>query len=323
MTKVTRRLGQISDIDLRLLKIFCSVVENGGISAAEISLGISRSTISTHLREIETRLNVVLCQRGRSGFRLTPPGQEIYRYTVEFLSELERFRQRLNGVDDTVSGKLSIGMVDNLIWENNPALLATFADFARQGSAVDLSVRLLSPDEVERGLMEQKLDIGILTALHTLPSLSYVELYQEANYLYCGPGHELYALPDSQITEERLKRASYVNKGYVVTEFMEETERRMNVKATAYDVESIAFLILSGEYIGFLPERYANVWIERGQMRALLAERYSTQFDVMAATAKGAHPSQPLRVFLDILRKHCPHHAGHSGLVGKGAQFPS
>ncbi len=319
MTKVTRRLGQISDIDLRLLKIFCSVVENGGVSAAEISLGISRSTISTHLKDLEARLNIVLCQRGRSGFRLTPQGKEIYGYTVEFLREIERFRQRLNGVNDTVCGSLSIGMVDNVIWENNPALLDTFAEFARQGSEVDLSIRLLSPDEVERGLMEKKLDLGILTALHVLPSLSYEELYQEGNYLYCGVGHELFGLPDQQITEERVKRASYVNKGYVVTEFMEETERRMNVKATAYDVESIAFLILSGQYIGFLPERYAEVWIERGQMRPLLSDRYSTQFDVMAATAKGAHPSDALSMFLGILRKHSRRHARHLGVVGKGA----
>jgi hypothetical protein len=56
MRKLTNKLGQISDIDLRLLKVFCSVVENGGVSPAEVSLGISRSTIGTHLKVLESRL---------------------------------------------------------------------------------------------------------------------------------------------------------------------------------------------------------------------------------------------------------------------------
>ena len=39
-------LAQVSDFDIRLLRIFRSVVECGGFSAAETVLGIGRSAIS-------------------------------------------------------------------------------------------------------------------------------------------------------------------------------------------------------------------------------------------------------------------------------------
>ena len=80
----------------------------------------------------------------------------------------------------------------------------------------------------------------------------------------------------------------------------------MDVRATSYDVESIALLILSGKYIGLLPQSYAENWTRKNEMRPILGDRYSTSFDVMAATAKGAHNSAALAMFLQLLQKHKP-----------------
>ena len=303
MTKLTNKLGQISDIDLRLLKVFCSVVENGGVSAAEISLGISRSTIGTHLKDLESRLGYTVCHRGRSGFRLTPKGKNIYEFTKGFLSEVEKFRRQINSIEEGIAGELTIATVDNIIWEDQDILRKAFAAFATEGAKVDLTVRILSPDEIEKSLLEKKIDLGILTALHILPGLSYEELYSEINFLYCGSMHPLFRMPEGEITDDILRGSPYVNKGYIVTEFLEEANRRLDVRATAYDVESIALLILSGAYVGFLPESYAAYWSDRGEMRAILKDRYSTSFDVMAATSKGAPNSAALESFLSLLRK--------------------
>ena len=60
-------LAQIADLDLKLLKLFKTVVECGGFAAAETELNISRSTISIHMSKLEARLGLSLCQRGRSG----------------------------------------------------------------------------------------------------------------------------------------------------------------------------------------------------------------------------------------------------------------
>ena len=66
---------QVQDVDLRLLRIFVTIVESGGLSAAESRLNIGRSTISTHLSDLEIRLGLKLCKRGRSGFELTDAGR--------------------------------------------------------------------------------------------------------------------------------------------------------------------------------------------------------------------------------------------------------
>ena len=71
------RLGRISDLDLRLLRVFQAVAECRGLAAAELRLGITRSTISTYLADLETRMGVRLCERGRGGFELTEDGQRV------------------------------------------------------------------------------------------------------------------------------------------------------------------------------------------------------------------------------------------------------
>ncbi|KFC50427.1 LysR family transcriptional regulator, partial [Halomonas sp. SUBG004] len=59
----------MSDYDIRLVRIFLkTVVECGGFTAAETTLGISRSAISQHMSDLESRLGFSLCQRGRGGF---------------------------------------------------------------------------------------------------------------------------------------------------------------------------------------------------------------------------------------------------------------
>ena len=53
-------LGQLGDMDLRLLRVFKAVVECGGMSAAELELNIGSSTLSRHMKDLDrksTRLN--------------------------------------------------------------------------------------------------------------------------------------------------------------------------------------------------------------------------------------------------------------------------
>ena len=49
-------LTNLSDIDLKLLRVFVAVAEAQGVSAAQETLLMNQSTISTHLASLETRL---------------------------------------------------------------------------------------------------------------------------------------------------------------------------------------------------------------------------------------------------------------------------
>ena len=53
--------------------------------------------------------------------------------------------------------------------------------------------------------------------------------------------------------------------------------------AQAHQIEGIAFLILSGRFVGYLPVHYASRWTKLGLMRSLLplSYRMSTNIEIV------------------------------------------
>ena len=85
-------LGNVTDNDLRLLRVFRAVVDCGGFAAAELELNINRSTISRHIKDLEIRLGVTLCRRGRGGFSLTSEGETVYASALKMMGAMEEFQ---------------------------------------------------------------------------------------------------------------------------------------------------------------------------------------------------------------------------------------
>lgn len=105
-------LGQLADVDIRLLRVFRMVSDSGGISAAELELNIGRSTISRHIKDLEIRLGVTLCRRGRGGFALTDEGRAVYQATLRLLGALDEFRAEINDVHRRMTGHISLALFE-------------------------------------------------------------------------------------------------------------------------------------------------------------------------------------------------------------------
>src|SRR5574337_424325 len=126
-------LGQLSDMDLRLLQVFKAVVDCGGMAAAELELNIGISAVSRHVKDLETRLGLTLCRRGRAGFALTAEGQHVYDETLRLLAAVDGFRASVHDIHARMGGKLAIALFDKTA--SNPAArihqaIAAFRDQA-------------------------------------------------------------------------------------------------------------------------------------------------------------------------------------------------
>jgi DNA-binding transcriptional LysR family regulator len=288
-------------VEVRLLRIFQTVVHCGGLSAAEIDLGIGRSTISTHIADLEARLGATLCQRGRSGFSLTAHGKKIYEASLRLMSSLDAFRAEANYSPDYMTGALNVGIVDNTVWNPESPLRRVFREFSAMSTDIDLTLYVLSPDELEHRLLDGQLHVGVGPVMHELPGLHYRALFEETNYLYCGHGHPLFERPDSEISTRELFHSGYVKKSYAVDRSVYHDNESMGKRVIGFHIEAFALLVLSGRYIGFLPENYAAYWENRAEMRRLLAGQYAARvrFAAMSARGKSATPAQT--AFVELL----------------------
>ncbi|PCE27294.1 LysR family transcriptional regulator [Burkholderia ubonensis] len=287
-------LTQLRDMDLQLLRLFVTIVESGGFSAAQGRLGMAQSTISTQMAKLETRVGFRLCERGKSGFRLTPKGERVLQSTRRLLQALDTFTRDTQDVSDTLLGELRIGMSERLAPDVVESIARAVGRFRARAPDVLIEMVALPPDELERKLVKDELQlaIGYFSGRHA--GLNYAPLFVEQQALFCGAAHPLFAKPAVGVDD--VAQASTVARLYRMST---PASRLRGLPPTAFseNVDADVVFILSGAHLGFLPDHIAAPWESAGKLRRLLANRMSYAIEFQLATSKNADDNEVLDVF--------------------------
>lgn len=293
----------LDKLDFRLLRMFETIVEAGGFSAAQGELNLSLATISSHIASLETRLGVTLCRRGRSGFQLTPEGRVVYEEVRRLNGTLEQFDAKVRGLRDRLSGSLNIGLVDNTISDATAPLEAVIGEFTDAAPGVSLTIVTRPPQELLRDVIGRQLHLAVASFPRTTLGLVYTDLYFEVQRFYCGRGHPLFDVPDRQIDIGEVRKHNLVARSYWGARDM-KVFAISAPKATVSDMESEARLILSGRYLGYLPEHYARQYVESGRIRSIRPDLFGYRAPFQAAHDPGESTNGVVRLFLKILTAH-------------------
>ncbi len=294
--------GQISNIDIRMLKIFRTVVESNGFSAAEATLNISRSAISITISDLEKRLGFRLCQRGRSGFALTDEGQQVYEAVLRLLASMEDFRAEVNAMQKQLRGKLAIGISDNLVTMPEMTITDALGALRTKSSEIDIRISMLTASEVEKGVLDGRLQVGVVPMTRQLQGLDYLPLYREQMQLYCSDRHPLYKLSADALVHIKLKQYDAVALLSDRTTGMTACYNQLHIAAEATDREGMAFLIHTGQFIGYLPSHYAWQWQRDKRLAALEIKDSEFTLEYAVISRRGARPNRVMETFLQELK---------------------
>lgn len=295
-------LGQVGDYEIKQLKVFKTVVDCGGFSAAETALNIGRSTISLHISNLESRLNLVLCKRGRAGFSLTEEGAIIYDMTVNLLESLDAFRVTVNNLNSSLTGELKLVLSDAISLDPRCSFPELIRAFSEQAPGVQLSTDVASMAEIERMVLNDIADVGFIPCHRQLDGLEYIDLFSDVCRLYISTHHSLTDSDISRLSDEQVQALPLVHAGLKPHESVDELMTGLNLAGRAYFYEGRLAMILSGRYIGFLPEHYAQSYVDEGVITALTPEHRFYKLTMSAIWKKTAQPSKPRELFVQILR---------------------
>ncbi|WP_290702783.1 LysR family transcriptional regulator [Amphritea sp.] len=304
VSKALQSMGKVGDYEIRLLRVFKTVVECGGFSAAEVELNISRSTISVHMSNLEARLKLKLCQRGRSGFSLTEEGLTIYNATRQLFSRLAEFRSTVNALHQQMTGEVRILTSDTISLDERCGMDEVLAEFAALAPDVYISFDTAPLGEIERRVINGDADVGFIPHHRDLEGLNFLLMYKDKSLLYCGDRHPLFNEQDEQLINDTLKECKLVHAGVQTSPESILQLAEMNKAAEAYYYETRATMILSGVYVGFMAEKFAQQWVDRGRMRALLPETRSYNLQVAAISRRSGPLNKPRDLFMELLTQH-------------------
>ena len=173
----------------------------------------------------------------------------------------------------------------------NP-LISTMQKF--QEVAPDVSINLMtgSPNEVERGIIDGKLHIGIIPDYQRHPSLDYFTLYDEDVGLFCGGQHPLMQAIQQNValTEAEICKHKLVHRAYFESERLRQRKQK--------------FPVGSGVYLGYFPRHCQDLM--HGEFVELLPEVFGYSTPICALWRADRKHSLILQDFLQLLRDERP-----------------
>lgn len=200
-------------MDTELARTFLTVVAAGNFISAAERLHVTQSTVSARIHTLEDQLGCTLFVRNKAGTTLTPAGRQFQKHASTLVRTVEQARHDV-GVPRGFRAALTVGGRFGL-WEQ---LLLRWLPLMRE-VAPDVSVRAeIGMDaDLMQGLVEGRLDIGVMYTPQSRPGLKVEPLFEERlvlvstdpgrlpepgpEYIYIDWGPEFYAKHSASFPE--------------------------------------------------------------------------------------------------------------------------
>ena len=293
---------RVSNVDLRLLKVFATVADRGGFTQAAASLNVGRPTISTQMADLEARLGMRLCERGRGGFSLTANGEQVLGHVQRLFAALEDFSTNIDDMHGNLTGDLNIALIDYMTTVPGFRITEVLRDFADQAPNVRLNLKVLPEEDLTRALLDGRIHFGITSGHERITGIDYTSFLSETLYVYGARNHDLFQIDDQKITKDMLLMAKWAGGPLWTRTEGHRVDDSHDVPAN--NLEAIIMLILSGRYIGQMPDFFAETWVGTGEIRALAPNIASERNELMIVTRTGDRRAGPLDLFLNLLKQH-------------------
>lgn len=273
-----RPIANITESDLRLMRIFRVVAESGGLTAAESRLRMERSTISRHIKGLEERLGGTLCLRGPAGFELTELGRVAMHASITACDTLDQVRDELNLALSVLTGNLIVGLADNCLTNPGARIVPAIAAFKSQAPGVSLRIAVRPPNDLVDDLLTRHLHLCVVGKPLHREKLQVQHLFDEEFRLYVG-GESADGVPRI----EELQRRGYALVSRENDPHTRALADRLDLAggAVASGLEAVATFLAGGGFVGFLPTHYASALNPQYGLREVVGAEalyYRTEF---------------------------------------------
>ena len=171
-------------MDFDSLKIFKTVVDEGGIIAAARKLHRVQSGVTTRIKQLEASLGVELFLRDKRRLMLSPAGQIFLDYVEQLLRLAEQARYAVLG--DAPRGVLRLGTLESTAASRLPPLLA---HYHQQYPAVRVELATDTTDALVEGVVCRKFDAVFVIGRVEAIGLEVLEAFDEELVIVAPRSH--------------------------------------------------------------------------------------------------------------------------------------
>lgn len=180
-------------MQLESLKIFCDVVRRASFSRGAKENGISQSSASQVVHQLEVRLGVKLIDRSKRPLVPTPQGQVYYDGCKDLVSRYLEVENRVKALDNdrNLGGTVRLSAIYSVGFHHMSRFVERFrADYP----GVDIRIDYMRPTQVIEAVLAGEMDLGLISFPKKWPDLVAIPWRNEEMVLAVHPAHRFAAL---------------------------------------------------------------------------------------------------------------------------------
>jgi DNA-binding transcriptional LysR family regulator len=175
-------------IDVRRLKYFIAVCNNGGFSRASNAIGIAQPALTRQVKLLEKEIGLPLVIRTGRGAEPTAEGRFLLARSVEHLEGLDNIVRELKQRYSRLSGQAVLGICPTIA----PFFLQKLQDHIRTNCpGLSLSVIEAYSGDLKHLIAGNRLDLALTYRPSGRNGLAYTELFSERLVLVAGYAPEM------------------------------------------------------------------------------------------------------------------------------------
>ena len=228
-------------MELKHLKHFVAIVEDGGISAAARRLRLTQPALSRQIKALEEDLGVELLDRGARSFALTPAAETLLVDARKLLEYCDAMTLRVRAA--ACGLPLRIGYSPSLASDFLPLAISRFTQLHPR---VRVSLHDTSSLKMQNSMLAGKLDLMVTVSCATTDAFRWAALKECGWRLAVSPLHRLAAMETitpADLNGERLllyDSEQYPDYWDHVTAYFKEYEIQAKIAGEFDGVSSLA-----------------------------------------------------------------------------------
>ena len=287
-------------MDLKQLRYFSAVVEQGSISAAARALFMSQPPLSTQVRQLEKELGVQLFSRDGHKLTLTPAGKLLYDRAQGLLDTAQSVEAELHAFGERGQRILRLGTVSSICSTDLPRWIAAFC---RSRPDIRLELSEQNTYQLVEQLKARRLDLALIRTPFSPDGLEYRTVRQEKMMAVGEP--RFFAGLEGRLTVAQLSRLPLIVYRRWVPP-LGDLMRKEGITPAFFcvcdDARTVRSLALGGVGVGVLPGSAAGGPEAEGAVRMEI-ESESFRSSIVAAVCRdGYRPPETAGAVSDFIR---------------------
>lgn len=290
-------------MNIETFKIFCDLAEMKNFSRTAEIHGISQSTVSQQLAQMEMDHKVQLINRKKRPIELTVAGQIFYQACKDILERYDQLNSKLAALKQStckvhLAAIFSIGM--HTLQPYIQKFMSVYPD-------VNLAVEYIGAKEIYEKLLRGIIDIGVVAIPHRDRNLEIFPFENEPLVLACAPTHPLANRKTVDIHQLQGEKFIAFSEGVPTRRFIDEILSRYHITVRHVmefdNTETIKRAVEINAGISILPAPTLRSELANGTLRALDFSNESFCRPTGVIVRKDKTRSKAAQYLIELLRK--------------------